>query len=374
MLFYAVFGLALAADPQLLQRLYEQAQRAAVAGDLDGAIESLNRITSVKADLPEVENLLGIVYSRRGDFAAVEQHFLKALSIQPKYSEARENLTLFLARQGRSYLQSGDPAQALRALEKIPEAERDDQSWNLIGAAQAKLGRADQAEATFRRALDRNPKQHDVWYNLGLLLAKRGAHDDAIASFQRGLASFPDSVNLATSLGIVYQRKGEVALAQAAFRKLTEAHPENGQPFLFLGSSYLESGDHQQARASLLEAEKRMPPNARVQYLLGLVFSYMGQAKDSAARFRAAIRLDPKLCFAYYQLAKAHVDSEKLPAALEESQAAAACDPDFAQPHYQMSQIHARLGQPREADGEMTRFRELRARVAEKRYQVFELP
>ena len=97
----AVLLLALAVDPHLLERLYEQAQREISRGNLEAAMDCLNRITSAKPDIPEIENLLGVMCSRKGDIAAAEQHFRKALSIQPHYPEARENLALFLARHGR---------------------------------------------------------------------------------------------------------------------------------------------------------------------------------------------------------------------------------------------------------------------------------
>src|SRR5580704_5208367 len=101
MLPYAVLLLGLLADSNLLDRLYERAQRTLVAGDLNAAMECLGRINGAKPGIPEVENLLGVVYSRKGDAAAAELHFRAALKIQPSYREARENLALFLVRQNR---------------------------------------------------------------------------------------------------------------------------------------------------------------------------------------------------------------------------------------------------------------------------------
>jgi len=81
---------------------------------------------------------------------------------------------------GVAALQHGDPATAVAALTRfgrraphVPEVHVN------LGYAYFELGRSDEAESLFRRALQLNPGQANAYYGLGLVYESRGDLDQA---------------------------------------------------------------------------------------------------------------------------------------------------------------------------------------------------
>jgi YaiO family outer membrane protein len=81
---------------------------------------------------------------------------------------------------------SGDPAEALRRLERALESEPDNSDIHLqIGLAQLALGRLDEAEAAFRRTLELAPDYEDARLGLARVALRRGDGAAAKAELDR---------------------------------------------------------------------------------------------------------------------------------------------------------------------------------------------
>jgi protein O-GlcNAc transferase len=250
--------------------------------------------------------------------------------------------------------------ECLRILEDIPETQRNAEALNMIGGSQAKLGRTEEAERTFRVAISRYPHHLATYYNLAQLLTGRQSYDQAIALLKEGLQVFPQSDRLLRALGTAYQVSGRFQDAQGVFQRWAQLSSESDEPYAMLGDSYLESGEYALAMASLRKAEERNRRSPRILYLLALAYSYLGKVADSQLLLRSAIELDPTFCLTYYQLAKGELDGGSEGTALEFLKKAAECDPTLAQAHYQLSRIYSRRGESALAEEEMRTFLKLR--------------
>ena len=264
--------------------------------------------------------------------------------------------------------------ECLEALAAVPASDWDERFLNLQGSAYTKIGKLDLAAASFRRAIQRNPKLEEAHYNLGLVLLKSGASAHGIQALRSASLRFPKSSDVLTTLGIAYQLAGSLVEAQSTFLRVIQLGPRRGDGYVLLGSSFMESGNHQKAREHFLHAAELEATSARTHYLLGIVHAYLQKPEQARASLRRAVELDEKFCFAYYQLAKVEQDDENLELARNLSSQAAACDAEFAQPHFQMSQILARLGDRVGSQEELRRFEEIKAGAPERKYQVFALP
>ena len=67
--------------------------------------------------------------------------------------------------------------------------------WNLLGAANKRLGNIDQAFASLKKVTELNPEYADGHNNLGVILQDLGKFDDSINSFNRALLLKPNSIN-----------------------------------------------------------------------------------------------------------------------------------------------------------------------------------
>ncbi len=94
-----------------------------------------------------------------------------------------------LANLGLARLRLGRPQAAVEALESAqedPALARDPRLLNELGMAYRRLGRFDEAERTYRRAIELAPDYAPAWRNLGILLELYLQRpDEAIPPYRR---------------------------------------------------------------------------------------------------------------------------------------------------------------------------------------------
>ena len=124
------------------------------------------------------------LYAMR-DMAGAAQAYRAALAVDPAASAAGLGL-------GRALIRS-DPSGAEAAFLGVTTRDPGNQAaWNDIGIARDLLGRHDEAQVAYRRALAVAPEGQDVAGNLGLSLALSGHADEAV-TLLRPLAAVPDA-------------------------------------------------------------------------------------------------------------------------------------------------------------------------------------
>jgi len=128
-----------------------------------------------------------------------------------------------------------------------------------LGNLYADLYRADEAEASYRRAIDVDPTFYPVRVNLALLLNGQGRNEEAAGQLRRALETEPDAPQVSYNLGLL--------LAE------------------------MEQFD--EAAGHLERAAAGMPGHTRVFYNLGLVEQRLGRLDRAAAAIDRALALEP---------------------------------------------------------------------------------
>jgi len=99
--------------------------------------------------------------------------------------------------QGQKALHAGRPLEARRFLEAWLAAHPDDADARVAaGFADLRLDRVREAEAQFRRALDRAPGYADAAYGLGLCLLREGRNREGRTALEAALATDPARADL----------------------------------------------------------------------------------------------------------------------------------------------------------------------------------
>jgi tetratricopeptide (TPR) repeat protein len=129
--------------------------------------------------------------------------------------------------------------------------------------------RFDDAIASFKKALEKDPKIDVIWANLARSQDSARQYDEAIASYEQAIKIKPES-NYYLNLGVVQFSAGKVEEGTASLKKSVELNPANA------GLAY---------------------------YNLGATMVNRGKNEEAAAAFKEAIRLDPNYANAYYELA-----------------------------------------------------------------------
>jgi len=156
-----------------LARLYRQRE------DWPEARRHAERLAALAPHRAAHHDLLGAISLAMNDLAAAEAAFGRALALDPALPSARANLGAVHAerRQWALALEHLDAALASDA--SVAEAH------NNRGNALAGLGRADEAAASFTRALELDPGSADSAFNLALVRLRQGRWTEAWPGFER---------------------------------------------------------------------------------------------------------------------------------------------------------------------------------------------
>ena len=127
--------------------------------------------------------LLAVLYEAEKDFDAAEDHYRKALDINPDYAAAANNLAYHLA---------------------------------------ARTDKLDEALALARKAKALYPEDPSIMDTLGFAYYKKGLYGNAVAQFLDCLEKIPDNPVVRYHLGLAYYGKGEKVLAAKELAKALE--------------------------------------------------------------------------------------------------------------------------------------------------------
>jgi len=139
-------------------------------GDLEKAVELLQRARKLNADSVECRMFLGMALADLGRFAEAEPHLVRALKKSPHMSEVWENLA-------RCQKAMGLPHEAVDSLQKFVEIQPANASAHeLLGELAAVVNGFAAAEQHFRKATELEPGMAIAWSNLGLSLLEKTCH------------------------------------------------------------------------------------------------------------------------------------------------------------------------------------------------------
>lgn len=330
----------------------------------EAAVDSLERAHRLGDDSFGLWAALATAYERTGRLDESVAGFKKALALNPGKWDLSFSLASTLFKQG-------EDESCLAELSRWPESEKNAEYFNLMGAANAKLGQVVEAGKSFAKAIDLQPENQESHYNLAVLLLRADAYDEAITVLDQSLVHFPESPQLLRAMGFAQQLKGRFEDAQGTFERLIEIRPSDSSALLYLASSFLEAGQQEQALSYFEKARRLSPEDGRIYYLQGLIHSQRGEEERALALFDQCLTFNPAFVHALFQRAKILFTRGDLVASLRDSRRAIELDPGFPQAHFQAAQVLARLGRQDEAQAELKTYRELQSENVDKEFRIF---
>ena len=177
------------------------------------ALQEFAKAEALTPDDPEVLNAAGLAYWARREHAVAEQKFQKATALKPDYSEAWNNL-------GALYLDLGRYDAAIAPLENALKSvfyDTRERALANLGWAYYKLGRAGDAEARLREALEAAPDFPFAQKSLAIVLQERGEHREAVKLLTSALEAMPDDADAHLRKGLSQFRLGEREASRVEF-------------------------------------------------------------------------------------------------------------------------------------------------------------
>jgi tetratricopeptide (TPR) repeat protein len=177
--------------------------------------------------------------------------------------------------------------------------------YNNLARVLSKTGRAEEAIANYRQALQLAPQSAEAHYNLGSLLGMRGNLEEAKQHLELAVKFEPDYAEAHSNLGNVLSMQGNPKGAVEQYRKALEVDPTFDDTRYNLGMALLFLKEFRAAAEQFELILKKRPDFAQAHFLLGNAFAAGGRLSDAMGEFRETIRLKPDFAEGYVGLARA---------------------------------------------------------------------
>jgi spermidine synthase len=157
----------------------------AAMGEYEQATAHAQRVIAADPDNPRGPELLASILADAGDVARLGPLVARMQQRHPD----REETSYYAAML--SFLTGNFPEAIARAERVLEVSPRHALALNLIGSANANLGRRDLAREAFRASLEASPQDPSTYANLGMIEMESGNRDAAITYFAESLTLDP---------------------------------------------------------------------------------------------------------------------------------------------------------------------------------------
>jgi tetratricopeptide (TPR) repeat protein len=230
---------ALPLDPEE-RRAYKLARRSFQQGDDETALRQFGRLLETREGFADVHYMMGVLLERRDDLGGAARSFVRALRINPDYTEARLALASLYERQG-DFERSREINEQARARSAEPSGRLDRTTRGKLANLQAALGDAyreagepREAIEAYRKALDRCPEFHDIRQRLGVALREAGLPQRALEEFRRVQRYHPEYAEAGVQAGLTLYSLGRAEEAVREWEAVLQRDPVHREAQMYL--------------------------------------------------------------------------------------------------------------------------------------------
>ncbi len=219
---------------------------------------------------------------------------------------------------------------------------------NLLGAAQASLGRREDAAKLLERAAKLAPDSAETQGNYGNLLLQMGRHREALDCFLKALAIRPALAELHFNAGVAFAALEQPDQAITAFRHALDIKPQLAPASARLAALMQTRGELAEA-IQLYKDALAHQPDPLTWFNLATAQRNAGLMLDSIDSYRKALAINPQYAEAHSNLGEALRDHGDIDAAIASYKTALTITPDLPQAHYSLGVLLYDLGRLAEA-------------------------
>jgi tetratricopeptide (TPR) repeat protein len=235
--------------------------------------------------LPAWTNLADVEIraGRTAEARALLEHVLR---IAPQYVDATARLGAVLAKDG-------DLTQSIPMLERAAAAAPTDELYVTLATAYIQSGRADDAMAALRHALELNPARADAAGYVGVQLAENGHPDQAVPYLETASRAPTAQPIVLALLSLSYAQLGNVNQALATANVAETRAGKDERLYLTLGRAMLLVNRVADAARLFAEGVRLAPEDPEAITRLGIAKAAGGDSAAAERLFRRALSLTP---------------------------------------------------------------------------------
>jgi len=231
--------------PDQPEVVYLLAQTYLRSGDIDEARSMIGQLDAMRAGDYRTLAGAGVLLARYHLYDDAVRQFQAALAQSPDSDDVKFDLA-------DAWFRKGDDHRALDAAQQVSAKGQNDESYlALLADIEAHLGRASQAEETYRQAISRSPDNDQNYLSLALVQLREGDTAEARETLLHGQARIPASGKILWGLGVDAVMVGNDSEAEKEFERALDLLPEWPGSYSLLGVFYFETGEVARAREVL---------------------------------------------------------------------------------------------------------------------------
>lgn len=188
-----------------------------------GALKELTAAEKLTPRNPELLNLLGLAYFRKGHHELAEAKFLKAIDQKKNFSDARNNL-------GVNYLEMKRWDDAVTQFQLVQDdifyQGQDNVAINL-GLAYLGKGDYPQALSVLRGQISKNGSDPRTRLNLGRVYFAMDKTELAVEEYQKALQLAPAYASARYHMGLAQMKLKNAEAARSAFQEVVRLAPDS---------------------------------------------------------------------------------------------------------------------------------------------------
>jgi Tfp pilus assembly protein PilF len=252
----------------------------------------------------------GLYYQMRGMAPQAEKSFLRALELQPDSDEILQNLAQF-------YVLQKQPDRALQVIQtKVPDAKKRAFHYDLIGLIYSRGGRSQEAEASYKKALQMEPDRINTMSNLTTEYIQAKRYDDAIKQIDDLLKRTPNNASAYATRGMIYQTRNELDKARDSYDRALKIDPNNYAAANNMAYLLAEQGVDLTAAETFAKTARRLQPEQPESAdTLGWVQHKLGHDVQAREQLVFAVSKQPDNPTLQYHLAMIYKGTKQVPLA-----------------------------------------------------------
>ncbi|MDE0263184.1 MAG: tetratricopeptide repeat protein [Bryobacterales bacterium] len=287
---------------------FEQAVALFQAGSYEAALRQTEPLGRRHPDIAEIQHLLAIVLDLNRRPEEANDHFRRAVELQPQSVGFRTN----------------------------------------FGASLMRLGQASEAERQFRYALELEPNHPTASFNLGTTLLQQGRPGEALPWLEEALSLQPDLYQNAYQLAYCRFLLGKYEAADSLLKRLADPAESRAELQLLQALTDRALGRADRADQVLRAIRPMIDGQPGLEFQLALLLLNQNLAAHSEELLRSVTRRLPASYPAHFNLAVAQNRLGKLPEAIGTAKAALALE-ETSEAHLLLADLLESQGQPLEA-------------------------
>jgi Flp pilus assembly protein TadD len=164
-----------------------------------------------------------------------------------------------------------------------------------LGITLDQLGKSEEAETSYKKAIDLKPDYAKAHYNLGITLNQLGKSEEAETSYKKAIDLKPDYAKAHYNVGITLNQLGKSEEAETSYKKAIDLKPDYAEAHTHLGTTLQELGRLEDAEASYRAAIALKYDHAQAHSNLGIILYIRGDIDSSIESLKKAKYIDPNL-------------------------------------------------------------------------------